>query len=76
MRARAMEVLDNSGDNKLNRNIMNILENRMNFNKHESDIKKVTGLEEHSLTEFLADSNEWVAQCAQYCVIAQVRSTL
>jgi HEAT repeat protein len=76
MRARAFEVLDNSGDSKLNRSIMNILENRMNINKDKSDIKNLTGSEEHSLTEFLADPNEWVAQCAQFCVISQVRSTI
>ncbi len=63
MRARAMEVMDNTGDYKLNRRIISVLEKRVACSKQDNSAAvNVSGVA--IAKEFLDDPNEWVAQCA------------
>jgi ATP/ADP translocase len=68
MRARALEVLDNTGDYKLNRNVMNILDNRMSLNirLEETGFAGENSCFDHLAKQYNDDPNEWVAQCARY----------
>jgi hypothetical protein len=68
MRARAMEVLDNTGDYRLNRSIMNILDNRMSLCSRLHDNSNVVKISTYMdlVKQYCNDPNEWVAQCAKY----------
>ncbi|MBN1600611.1 MAG: hypothetical protein JW915_03330 [Chitinispirillaceae bacterium] len=68
MRARALEVLDNTGDYKLNRSIMNILDNRRSLSGRleEGGCADKESRNMELAKQYCNDSNEWVAQCAKY----------
>jgi HEAT repeat protein/ATP/ADP translocase len=68
MRARALEVMDNTGDYKLNRRIMNVLEKRITFTKRTDNSTTMNSSGLTTAKEFLDDPNEWVSQCARYLV--------
>lgn len=66
MRARAMEVMDNTGDYTLNRRIMNVLEKRVTCTRRNQNSTVINTSGFTTAKEFLDDPNEWVAQCARF----------
>jgi hypothetical protein len=66
MRARAMEVMDNTGDYALNRQIMDVLEKRVACTKRDKNSTVMNSSGVITAKEFLDDPNEWVAQCARF----------
>ncbi len=69
VRARAVEVLDNSGDFKTNRMVITLLETT-DPDAHAKRAHEEFGLQERTLDSVFADysenGNQWVRHCAQY----------